>query len=93
MAIFKSITFFLGCCLLITSCGKKTKDLPIEKITTHQWHKSKKAKKIGYDGPQNFYDYYHQIRTQAGATKPNYPTNYKQTALQKALKSSRPFGS
>ncbi len=37
------------------------------------------------EGPHNFYNFHHEIRTNAGETEPRYGTNYKQIALERAL--------
>lgn len=41
------------------------------------------------EGPHNFYDFHHAIRTNTGDTEPRYGTSYKQIALERALNQNR----
>jgi photosystem II stability/assembly factor-like uncharacterized protein len=77
---------------LLTSCNDDMQELPVKKITKKTWLKKKKQKELHYEGPHNFFKYHHRIRTRRGDTAPRYTTNYKQKALQKALKYSKQKG-
>ena len=82
----------LLCCL--TACQHETKQLPVQKVTHQAWQKkAKEQKKLAYEGPHNFFEFNHRIRTRSGDTRPRYTTNYKQTALQKALRQRKEIGS
>jgi len=81
-----SFMFFVGIVALITACQEKVVQLPVKKITNKSWDKkTKKQKELHFEGPHNFFEFHHQIRTRTGEVGPSYPTNYKQAALQKAL--------
>ncbi len=83
----------IGC---FTACQEETKQLPIKKLTNQSWHKKAKKQKdqqaLRFEGPHNFFEFHHQIRTRTGDSGPRYATNYKQTALQKALRLRKDLG-
>ena len=80
--------------LLMNACQQESKQLPIKKLANQSWHKNKpkKQKELRYEGPHNFYEYHHRIRTRTGDVKPRYTTNYKQAALKKALRLKQQSG-
>jgi len=81
-----SFTFFVVIIALLTACQEKVGQLPVKKLSNKIWHKeTKKQKELLYEGPHNFFEFHHQIRTRTGDEGPRYTTNYKQAALQKAL--------
>jgi len=92
LTIFTLLTLSLF--LLMNACQQETQQLPIKKITKQSWFKNKtqKQKELRYEGPHNFYEYHHRIRTRTGDVKPRYTTNYKQTAFQEALRLNKQSG-
>jgi len=89
---FTLFTLFISALMLITACYQETQQLPIQKITNPTWTKTKKKKELRYEGPHNFYEYHHRIRTRTGDLKPRYTTNYKQAAFQKAVRLNKQQG-
>jgi len=85
--MYRSKFSFLLLILLLTlfgsACKKQVQELPTPNITKTTL--AKPEKKHHYDGPHNFYEYHHDIRTRTGDAVPRYSTNYKQVAYQKAL--------
>jgi len=88
-----SLFTFIAAIVLMTACQQQESALPIKKLSNSSiWKKTKKTEELRYEGPHNFYEYHHRIRTREGEAKPRYTTNYKQTAFQKALRSSKQQG-
>ncbi len=93
---FTLFALFVSGLLLITACKEQAEQLPIKKIAKKSWKIAKKGtkqkKELRYEGPHNFYEYHHRIRTRTGDLKPRYTTNYKQAAFQKALRLNKQQG-
>ena len=89
---FPLITF-IAAIVLMTACQQQESALAIKKISNSSiWKKTKKTEELRYEGPHNFYEYHHRIRTREGDAKPRYTTNYKQAAFQKALRQNKQQG-
>ena len=88
--IYALLLFIFVC--LIAACKQEAPSLDVKKITnstqeeTKERTRNKGKKELYFEGPHNFYKYHNQIRTQKGDAVPRYSTNYKQIALQKAIK-------
>lgn len=79
-------------CFSCQSNEKKELKLPVTKISNNLWKKAKTAEKDKREGPHNFYALHHSIRTRDGEKAPRYGVNYKQQALQKALRLNQANG-
>ena len=92
-AKFRVLTILIVLIGLVTACQQEPQQLPVRKLTNSVWHKkNKKQKDLHYEGPHNFFEYHHRIRTRSGDVSPRYTTNYKQAALQKALRQRKANG-
>ena len=80
--LFAVLLFIMGCQPKHT----EQKNLPVIKISNKNWKKAKFQKEDRREGPQNFYALHHDIRTRDGELSPRYETNYRQKALQKAIR-------
>ncbi len=91
---FTFLTLFVATIGLLTACQQEAQQLPVKKLTHQKWHKKtkKEQKELQYEGPHNFFEYHHRIRTRTGDVSPRYTTNYKQAALQKALRQRKADG-
>ncbi len=88
------LTLLVAIIGLLTACQQETQQLPVKKLTQQKWPKKTKKdqKDLKYEGPHNFFEYHHRIRTRTGDVSPRYTTNYKQAALQKALRQRKANG-
>ena len=91
---FNLFILFIAIFGLITACQQETQQpLPVKKLSQRKWHKkTQKEKDLRYEGPHNFFEFHHRIRTRTGDVSPRYTTNYKQAALQKALRLRKESG-
>lgn len=92
---FTLFALLLAFTLVGISCqqpDQQEQQLPVTKISNNVWKKAKKQKEDRREGPHNFYALHHAIRTKDGELTPRYETNYKQKALQKALKLNKTQG-
>lgn len=72
--------------------NQKEEQLSVTKLSNNVWKKAKTQKEDRREGPHNFYALHHALRTRDGELAPRYKTNYKQKALQKALKLNKTQG-
>ncbi|MEM6317570.1 MAG: T9SS type A sorting domain-containing protein [Bacteroidota bacterium] len=90
VAFLSLIILFGWACQPTTSTSEKT--LPVTKISNNLWKKAKMKEDDRREGPHNYFDYHKAIRTRDGEIAPRYIANYKQMALQKALRLNKKRG-
>jgi len=62
-----SLFTFIAAIVLMTACQQQESALPIKKLSNSSiWKKTKKTEELRYEGPHNFYEYHHRIRTREG---------------------------
>ncbi len=79
----------------IFACQNETLNPPkvtLNKISNTLNKQTKESTEDRREGPHNFLELHHKIRTRTGDAAPRYTTNYKQKAFQKALKANKTRG-
>jgi photosystem II stability/assembly factor-like uncharacterized protein len=84
--IFSFLILILGCYQ-----QEKPPEVIVSKIES-SIKKERKEKGFLREGPHNFFNLHHSIRTKDGEDFVKYKTNYKQLALEKALRSNEKKG-
>ncbi len=96
MRKINSINFFFLVAILsvIMACQESSQSPPTQKtISQISAIKNDKLEELEFGGPDKYIKLHHQIRTRTGDTKSRYTTNYKQVALQKAVRLRSEMGS